>query len=94
MPVQTYDIAVAMNAANHLQYFAAGAHSGQIYTCELTNGPQGDWLQSSWTFIGGPADTRQLAVAKNTDGLLELFVLKADGRVWHNKQTNASFWGQ
>ncbi|HKN87039.1 MAG TPA: CARDB domain-containing protein [Nitrospiraceae bacterium] len=97
MPVQTHDIAVVMNSTNRLQFFVVGAHTGQIYTCELINGPQVDWRGGPWWFMGGPQDTLQLAAARNTDGLLELFALKADGRVWHNKQTNAASydnWGQ
>lgn len=96
MPVQTHDLAVVLNSANRLQPFVVGANSGQIYTCELINGPQGDWHGGTWSFIGGPNDTLQLAVTKNSNGLLELFALRANGRVSHNKQTAAAYgdWGQ
>jgi hypothetical protein len=68
MPVNNYDIAVALNAAALFE-------------------------QTPWSSLGGPSDTLQTAVGKNTDGSLELFALKADGRVWHIKQTG-QWWGQ
>jgi hypothetical protein len=90
MPVNNYDIAVALNAADRLQVFAVGANTGQIYTCELV----GALLeQTPWSSLGGPSDTLQTAVGRNKDGSLELFALKADGRVWHIKQTE-QWWGQ
>ena len=97
MPVQTHDIAAVLNGADRLQIFVVGANTGQVYTCELINTPQRDWQGGPWFFMGGPGDTLQLAVGKNTDGLLELFALRSNGRVSYNKQTNpASYasWGQ
>jgi len=88
--VQNYDISVILNAANRLQVFAVGANSGQIYTCELAE----ELLQQTpWSFLGGPGDTLQTAVGRNTDGSLELFALVANGRVWHIKQTGQN-WSQ
>jgi hypothetical protein len=89
MPVQNYDIAVNLNVAGRLQVFAVGANSGQIYTCELSEALK----QTDWLFLGGPNDTLQTAVGRNTDGSLELFALKADGHVWHTKQTGQT-WDQ
>src|SRR4051812_44784826 len=84
--IQSYDIAAVLNSANRIQVFVVGAHSGQIYTCELKEGSDGNWIDGPWAFIGGPRDTLQLAAAKNTDGLLEVFAVEANGRVLHNKQ--------
>lgn len=45
-----------------------------------------DW--SGWWLLGGPNDKgTSLAVEKNTDNRLEVFVIAPDNTIWHNWQT-------
>jgi hypothetical protein len=44
MPVQQYDIAVARNGANRLQFFVVGAHTGQSAPNNGWTTPHPAWL--------------------------------------------------
>jgi|HubBroStandDraft_6_1064221.scaffolds.fasta_scaffold173424_2 hypothetical protein len=100
MPVFDYDIAVTLNAADRLQVFVVGDTTGRVYTGDLIGAVNHttDLLNLLGPAIGGPAgpstfEYHQLAVGRNTDGMLELFALSDDGRVYHVKQKGQS-WGQ
>lgn len=74
---------VAQSADGRLEVFAAGS-DGQLW--HIWQKPGGGW--SDWLSHGAPPGTqvgglRQAAIAPNSEGRLELFVLGDDKALWH-----------
>jgi hypothetical protein len=91
--------AVAPDRDGRLEVFVQGdslesGHLGTVY--HIRQDPTGPDGWSNWAELGSPQVPLlgQPVVARNKDGRLEVFMLGADGAVWHSWQTkpNGDEW--
>jgi hypothetical protein len=84
---------IAENQDGRLEGFAIGAGGALWHIWQVV--PNGTW--SNWALLGIPSTTNNIsapAVGKNQDGRLEVFVIGADGALWHIWQTSpGGTWG-
>jgi hypothetical protein len=79
--------AVSAETAGDGRIALAATNSAGVvfYTTQTT---AGGTAMNSWTLLG-PADARSVALARNSDGHMEVFVVLGTGQVWHIWQTSA-----
>lgn len=87
-------ISVGRNQDGRLEVFAPGADNVLYHIWQVS--PGGGW--STWQSMGKPAGvniwSENVAVERNSDGRMELFVTGTDGAMWHRWQTTPNgTWG-
>jgi hypothetical protein len=83
------DPVVVQNLDGRLELFVLG-DGGHLFDL-AQSAPNGGWW-SSWADLGAPPSggaAGQLAVARNLDGRLELFLRGADNKIYHRWQQGA-----
>lgn len=81
--------AVERNSDNRLELFVIGADDAVWHKSQTSPGSSNSWTQ--FESLGGFIDPNTSpAVARNSDGRLELFVIGANHGVWHKWQTSPS----
>ena len=87
------DLALAMNSDGRLQAFVIGTNN-QLYYKTQTAAGSSTW-SSGWTSLGGgiKADTSP-AVARNSDGRLQVFVVGTNNQLYYKTQSspNSNTW--
>ena len=87
------DLALAMNSDGRLQAFVIGTNN-QLYYKSQTGAGSSTW-SSGWTSLGGgiKADTSP-AVARNSDGRLQVFVVGTNNQLYYKTQSspNSNTW--
>ena len=87
------DLALAMNSDGRLQAFVIGTNN-QLYYKSQTAAGSSTW-SSGWTSLGGgiKADTSP-AVARNSDGRLQVFVVGTNNQLYYKTQSspNSNTW--
>ena len=87
------DLAIAMNNDGRLQAFVVGSNNQLYYKTQSS--PNSDTWSSAWTSLGGgiKADTSP-AVARNSDGRLQVFVVGTNNQLYYKTQSspNSSTW--
>ncbi|MGB7635684.1 MAG: discoidin domain-containing protein, partial [Nitrososphaeraceae archaeon] len=82
------DLAIAMNNDGRLQVFVVGTNNQLYYKTQSS--PNSNTWSSAWTSLGGgiKADTSP-AVARNSDGMLQVFVVGTNNQLQFRAQTTA-----
>jgi hypothetical protein len=83
-------LAVTINGDGRLEVFTTGIN-GEVQHCAQEQAGSGAW--SRWLSLGHPSGQlagSRLAVAQNQDLRLELFMVTADGVLWHRWQAEYS----
>ena len=87
------DLAIAMNNDGRLQVFVVGTNNQLYYKTQSS--PNSNTWSSAWTSLGGgiKADTSP-AVARNSDGKLQVFVVGANNQLYYKTQSspNSNTW--
>ncbi len=87
------DLAIAMNNDGRLQVFVVGTNNQLYFKTQST--PNSDTWSTAWTSLGGgvKADTSP-AVARNSDGRLQVFVIGTNNQLYYKTQSapNSNTW--
>ena len=87
------DLAIAMNNDGKLQVFVVGTNNQLYYKTQSS--PNSNTWSSAWTSLGGgiKADTSP-AVARNSDGKLQVFVVGTNNQLYYKTQSspNSNTW--